>query len=387
MFRLNKYKKFEEKLELPIPKELRTLYDRYSTIPIEEKRFNYKGFGTFQFLTPSEIMNESYILPNTVDEVWLLNRCWALKKEGKISEEHDKHIRANSFNDPLLISYDFRNNLFTKVNPNFEIKHTIPFARNLTNNREYLFLGYSESKILKGVYLFATNEYHSEYPIFIEADVMKILSEENFESFTHKLNYNFLDVIEKRIDEKYRFEIRNIIIYPDIEELQYDYEEYEKQKKIDKEYLSKYLLFLSTQLKETFGKENQLTISEEYLEFKISKSGLDFQFKLPIKLGENPAYLMKIINNELNLICHYNRRFRPEYYGFYNFKTYTGCIHVNHAIELLKEGILDREIFHSLPLRAFTPLKRKTLTIEILELIEKEGWDENKIQSFLNDFT
>lgn len=387
MFGLNKYKKFEDKLELPIPKELKKLYDKYLNKPIEEKRFNYKGFGTFQFLTPTEILKETFILSNTVDEVGLLNRCWALKQEGKITAEHDNFIRSNSFNDPLLISYDFRNNLLTKINPNFEIKHTIPFARNLSNSREYLFLGYSESKILKGVYLFATNEYHSEYPIFIENDLMKILSEKNFESFTNKLNYNFQEVIEQQIDKKYRFEIKNFLIYPDIEELQYDYEEYEKQKKIDKEYLSQYLLFLSTQLKETMGRENQLSFSEEYIEFNISKSGLGFQFKLPIKLTENPSNLTKRINNELNLICHYNQRFRPENYGFYNFKTYTGCIHVNHAIELLKEGILDREIFHSLPLRAFTPLKPKKLNNELLKLIEKEGWDENKIQTFLNDFS
>jgi len=35
MFGRNKYKKFEEKLELTIPKELSTFYDKYSSKPLE----------------------------------------------------------------------------------------------------------------------------------------------------------------------------------------------------------------------------------------------------------------------------------------------------------------------------------------------------------------
>lgn len=387
MFGRNKYKKFEEKLELTIPKELRTFYDKYSNKPLEDKRFNYKAFGAFQFLTPNEILQETYIIPNTVDEVGLLNKCWALKKENKITEEHDNFIRSNSNNDPLLISYDFRNNLISKINPNFEVKYTLPFARNLTNSREYLFLGYTESKKLNGVYMFATNEYYSEYPIFIDSDIENIISNLSFENHKNQITYNYSETIEKLIEEKYRFQIQNFIVYPDIEELNYDYDEYEKQKKIDLDYLNHYLSFLSKQLRNTMGKENEILFDEEFIRFKVNKSGLDFQFQLPIKMIENAVFLIKRINNELNTICHYNQRFRPENFGFYNFKNFTGCIPVNKAIDLLKDGILDRELFHSLPLRAFTPSKPKKLNIELMKLIEKEGWDENKIQTFLNDFS
>lgn len=324
---------------------------------------------------------------NTVDEVGLLNKCWSLKKENKITEEHDNHIRSNSNNDPLLISYDFRNNLINKINPNFEVKYTLPFARNLTNSREYLFLGYTESKKLNGVYMFATNEYHSEYPIFIDSNIKNIISNLSFENYKNQITYNYTETIEKLIEEKYRFQIQNFIVYPDIEELNYDYDEYEKQKQIDQDYLNHYLSFLSNHLRNTMGKENEILFDEEFIRFKVSKSGLDFQFQLPLKMIENTVFLMKRINNELNTICHYNQRFRPENFGFYNFKNFTGCIPVNKAIELLKDGILDRELFHSLPLRAFSPSKPKILNMELMKLIEKEGWDENTIQTFLNDFS
>lgn len=387
MFRRKKYRILQRKLEVEIPKELINLWKTFENVKLDEKLFNFKGFGTFQFLTPNEILDETFIIPNNLDEVSFLNACYFLKEEGKITEKHDNFIRSNSKNDLLLISYDFRNNLIKKINPNFEIKYTIPFARNLINGREYLFLGFTESKKLKGVYLFATNEYHSEYPIFIHSVLSNIVTGERLKKYNSKEIFDSNKVIINKISDKYRFKIKNFFIYPNIEEYVYDYDAYEAAKEIDRIYLKKYLNFLSIRLKETMGKKNKIEIINDRIKFSINKSGMDFEFSISFKSLENSHQVINRINSELNRICHFNQRFRPENYGFYNFKDYTGCINVNEAIELLKLGILDREIFHSLPLRAFTPSKPKKLNPDLMKLIENEDWDENTIQTFLNDFS
>ena len=52
-----------------------------------------------------------------------------------------------------------------------------------------------KSKELKGIYLFATNENHSEYPIFIEKELKAITTDKNFDSFTNILSKSYPTVV------------------------------------------------------------------------------------------------------------------------------------------------------------------------------------------------
>lgn len=362
--RSNKYNKLEELFKIDIPKEIINYWENYEKQNIENRYFYYKYFGKIIPLTPDRIQNISYSIPQDLERHSIYNRLYGLKRDGKITQEQENEIISKSHHDLLLIYINLKNTLFKKYSHNNYIKYAIPIAFTFRNSTEILIYGFTESKEPEGIFLYDVGP-NQLYPLYLCKNLHELQQTTEYDLEAK------LAELENRIEENFIYRVKLN-------------EEYE----IDDKELKDIVDFIKKAHKKIFGKEIQITRDDETIELKFDHRSVKKFVKIEtkeLKYYDNLMYLISGMNNAISE----PRTKRPENYYYALGEKTIQILHKETLVEFMRNGLIEPYWFNSLPSIAYCskPIKYKGKHDDkLLKIAKEEGWDNDTINTFLNDF-
>ena len=352
-----KHKAIEGITEVKLPKELLSFWKKVESLDLENRDFYYKHFGKIIPMSPDRMNQYSNLAPLNSDRYAFFNPIYSLTKSGKITKEEEQKIVSNSNWDPYVKSINLKYDINNFCKSHY-IKYGIPFATS-GGSTETVFLGYTESKNLDGVFYY--NGPHQKFPIFIcktLEEFAKGVKEEksNTETLVQLLGDQFC----------YRFQLN----------LEFDFDDQE---------VDQIFQFISRSFQNTFDREFNLSIDHEFVGFDFEYRGFQRYHKFTRFNLRNSLSLQMVVMALNNSITEFDGFFINNYRYSLTDDTIQ-LLHKDQAVKYIRSGLIKPYSKNPIPQLAYTSKvkKPKKYEAELLDMIKDKNWSQIEIDRFID---